>query len=243
MSPHGGPDWGNRAKADVVFGVQDLGELAARLGAISTFHRAGKVVWQDGFEDGINHWIAQVTGEGGALTWVPTHSRNGATSLRITTGPTTGALVGALAWHPYQQLSKLGFEFSFMTLSSVMQASALLDLFNGSKHYQAGVLYNYATDGIYYLDSTGAWVAVSTVAPIRVVEGLFNTLKLIIDLPNEKYKSVFLNHLSWSLSSYNLFQETDTTAPGSGLTLQGQSPAAASQDLYLDDIIFTQEEP
>ena len=53
---HGYPDYGTQGPVSTVHSIQDLGELAVRLGSIVTFDRRGNVLWLDGFDSGIGAW-------------------------------------------------------------------------------------------------------------------------------------------------------------------------------------------
>ena len=47
----GHPDGGEGGETQIIHTVQDVGELAARLGSVSAYFRSGNVVWFDDFED------------------------------------------------------------------------------------------------------------------------------------------------------------------------------------------------
>ena len=74
---HGARDFGIYAPKETIVTIEDLGELAVRLGSPVNYDRKGDVVWVDGFEDGIDKWDIDLTLGRGSFTWESAHSRDG----------------------------------------------------------------------------------------------------------------------------------------------------------------------
>lgn len=55
---HGGPDWGTAGPLSTVYTIEDMAELAARLGSIDVYDRRGNIVFLEDFEGPLLNWAA-----------------------------------------------------------------------------------------------------------------------------------------------------------------------------------------
>ena len=91
---HGHPDYGGAAPLATVYTLQDLAELAARLGSIDVFDRRGNVLLLDDFESGIKKWLFGGTGSYSA-GWICDRAEHGGFCLSIQTEGAATSLVSA----------------------------------------------------------------------------------------------------------------------------------------------------
>jgi len=94
---HGAPDWWGTEQTSTVHLVQDVGELAARLGSIVTFDRRGNVIWLTSFEDGLQGTSFGVDHVDSKGTLSTNRALGGAYSIRL---DPRGAADAYVNWHP-----------------------------------------------------------------------------------------------------------------------------------------------
>ncbi|GAI90305.1 unnamed protein product, partial [marine sediment metagenome] len=84
--PHGTPDWGLVGPKDTVYGLDDLGEHAVRLGTPHLWDRRGDVIWMSDFREGLGDVGTFVgPGAGGSVVLHTEYARQGAYCVQLTT--------------------------------------------------------------------------------------------------------------------------------------------------------------
>jgi len=246
---HGGPDWGINLPVATVYGVDDMGELAARLGSIVNFDRRGNVMFLDDFESGLNKWIIVLSGGGGdAIVTTNERARSGAVSCKITTG--AGAADDERLFHyfAYPVLSKMGSELS-LTLEAPDIDYIILNLTidDGVNIKSGGIKILPAALGsslltLQYRDETNAWVTFST-ATIFPDDHFFVPAKLVVDMEKNMYERFLLANYAFDLSAYPIHVTAVSPTPGvSVFVVIVGNGAAGNHSLYIDDVIITQNE-
>ena len=240
---HGMPDYGIYAPKLTVFGLEDMAELAARLGSIVTFDRRGDVVWMDDFEDNIAKWaiLGSGTGYGAALSTEA--ARNGAKSVKLTTGAAIGNGVSILREIPPPVLGKCGLEISWTAYGNLAYVLLIMTHFDGAKARQGQVRYRRPQNDLQYLDSTNTFQTFATPGDIRDNIVNFHTAKLVIDLKNDKYTRFILDAVTYDLSAYALRTGAAVTSPNLTYGVETETRAAENTSNYVDDCIVTQNEP
>jgi len=240
---HGYPDYGIYTAKKTVYSLQDMAELAARLGSIVTFDRRGDVIWLDDFEDNINKWGQEPSGVGAAIALSTDAARNGGYSCKLTTGNVAGEYARIIHSGPYPILSKIGFEISFTLDTNTMRFRIGLSLYDGTYHSRASVQYNMPFARVEYVDENGVWQVLDTITPLRSGHTLFHTIKLVVDFVNYKYERLLLDSLSYDLTPYSLYRIGDTSSPVLLVDAIHYTNVDANISNYVDDAIITQNEP
>lgn len=241
--PHGGPDWGTLGPLGTIYTIEDLGELAARLGSIVTFDRRGNVVWLDDFESGIGKWEPYFVGTGAALASTSEAARNGAFSAELTKGTDTSdhTQMGH-TWY-YPTVSKVGFEVSFTSNGNLTYIIFRQQLFDGTNRHWAELRYDHITNKLQYLDKNEAYQDLATNLVLTVGYYAFHTIKIVIDIATRKYVRVILDNVEYDMSTIDY----RVTAPFAILSwvqvVKIDEGIAGNQSICVDDVILTQNEP
>jgi len=240
--PHGAPDYWGYSPKDVTHPSLDVGELAARLGSPVSFDRRGSVVWYDSFINGMAAWEAAGTSGYDVYPYIAA-ARTVGMCLRMETAATTGAYVQV--WHdtPPPMLGGWGWEVSFIPGWYVDHFDILLLRYTGEYlvHYEAN--YNHNNGNLYILKSDNTWVQVGSPGVQTMSIGAFSTMKLVVDALSQKYDRLLFNGHTYDISSYEPFQESDTSTPRVRLSIRAYTDSDAKAHVNIDDVIFTQEEP
>jgi len=240
--PHAGPDWGTYAPVSTIYSIQDLGELAARLGSIVTFDRRGNVFFVDDFESGIECWYYSGS-PGYTVLWSPAQHKSGGFSLELT--PPVGANNYAYAYRffPYPSKSRLGTEISFNLGGWIQELDFEVRVYDGVYWYQPYIRFFPETKTWQYHGDDGLYHDLSPTTGL-IVGVMFHTFKLVYDLVTGKYARLIIDTTTFDMSALNMYK---TDAPGelpstSLLCRVIDSTTYLSKE-WLDDLILTQNEP
>ena len=241
--PHGAPDWYNIGARDTLHGMSDMGELAARLGSIDTFERAGNVVWLSGFENGLGEWQYGSVGTGGSLVVSTQEVQSGSYAVRLTPGSDSSRLAWVTKRFPYPALSRFGHEVAFTWntgLDSVEVQTVLLD---GSEWTQWILKFSQTDGKVYYFNSAGGWTELDTMPNWLTESKLFHVVKLVVDLEAKQYVRCLVDHKGYPMPGIDARVETSLVAPRLVFNLEVHGPAGGNPAIYADNVIFTQNAP
>lgn len=240
--PLGHEDYGISQEREVVHAVTDLGELATRLGSVNTYNRSGNVVFQDGFEDGLNKWGLTYTPGKATIALSDVTARNGAYSTYFhgfAAGSNPAVISRTVGRLPQ---GKNGLELSFAYPSGYQLIHGYLDLWTGAAHYRGAFRFDNYYKQLAYYDSAGGWVPVDYAAVVKEDIHVFSTVKFVVDFANRTYQRIYFNDRSYDLAGVPLFQEVLPSVPRLISYVHVDNSVADVFDVYVDDIIFTQNE-
>ncbi|GAH57763.1 unnamed protein product, partial [marine sediment metagenome] len=112
MGKHGKPDWGMQVKS-TVYTLDELSELAVRLGSEVFFDRRGDVLLIDNFENGRTMSFWEKDGAGSEVVITADHARSGGYSTKLVGGSTDDLYADISYRLTYPVVSKFGFETHF----------------------------------------------------------------------------------------------------------------------------------
>jgi hypothetical protein len=240
---HGHPDYGTDAPLSTVYSIQDLGELAARLGSIVTFDRRGNVLWFDDFENSLNKWYVETLGTGASVAITNDKARRGALACQVITGNATNNYAVITHYEPYPVLSKLGLEFSLLTNVDKATLYAYFIIQTGTHVHNSGIKYDFDDDTWQYHNSAGSWVDLAMPAVLGSSLYLFHTIKLVIDPLTQRYVRLIVDDTSYDMSSLAYRYIATVNIPLVYIQLWLWTQEAAAKTIYFDDVILTQNEP
>lgn len=241
--PHGYPPWSGVKKRTVTSLPVDLGELAARLGSAVTFDRRGDVIFIDSFDSGYHKWIASYGGDGGGVHISTKTARTGAYSTKLVTGKASTGHASLDKYHFEPVLSKVGLEASFAPISADPLTRLSIYHYTGEGYYLFQVRYDYATETLEYLDSGPHWHELAAGLAFFPNYTSFNSLKLVVDLEDNEYERVVFNANTYPLKDVAAVWVPGESAPYMALGISAVGDADDNYTVYLDDVIFTQNEP
>ena len=240
--PHGHPDWGASAQLSTVYSLQDLAELAARLGSINTFDRRGNVVFLDDFEAGLSRWEVGTYGTGAAAVVSVYRSHSGAYAAKLTTGSDGAQAIEIRRQIPRPVAGKIGLEFSWAWDGPLWCVVVSLDLFNGATYDHYVVAFYRSTDLITLRDAAGVAQTIASGLLMQTDHLMFHTAKLVVDTESRKYVRLLFDRNSYDLSAYGCQAIADASTPRLVLLIGPWGNTANNIDTYVDDVIVTQNE-
>jgi len=241
--PHGLPDYGLDAAKETVYGLADLGELAARQKSIVTFDRRGDIIWLDDFESSLNKWEDRGVDLGHDAAISNAYARNGAFSCKLTCGR-DGDFEGIIhTYKPPPVLSKVGLEVHWTRPgTSFISIYFRLEITHGAKSWDARIRFLSATATLQYWDGA-VFRDIEAGVGVRANHLLFSPLKFVIDLDGDVYSRLILHHRSWDLSSYAVPTGGGGALRDTRISILAVGATGVNTPLYIDDVILTQNEP
>ena len=243
MAKHGAPDWSKYRPDSVTFPVEDLAELAVRLGSIVSFDRRGDVFWMDDFENGLSGWRKLTSGAGAAVATSSTKARNGGYSTKLTSGVTASRYAGISHYLPFPHLSKWGFECHAAINASIEELRLSVRLNDGTTWHDFWVKYDHLNTRLQYFAPGSAWTTFATNVDLLHSDDLFLALKLVVNLNAKSYARLITNETTYDMSSLlpSTYNETLTAHLNYQIRATGNTDDNAVT--YIDDVIITQDEP
>jgi hypothetical protein len=240
---HGLPDWTELRPLETVYALDDMGELAVRLGSIDIFDRLGNVIFLEDFENGLIHLNKIANGAGADITESGEHAKNGGFSAKLTTGSTAGNYAGLSKTLPYPTVSRIGFELSFTGDQDVLYDYFYMIFYTGSYKITFGIKYdgNYST--LSFLGQDGLWHVFVTGISQQKANFMFHTAKQIVNITTLYYVRLIYDSVVFDLSAYKPYITLDTTWPEFYIEGTVYNKTGVSVDVWIDDIIVTQNEP
>ena len=240
--PHGQRDWGNVGAESTVAGLSDLAELAARLGSPVTFNREGNVLLLDTFDQGMGRW----EGAGIApyeIEIVSEWSRYGGYSLKFDVAADAAKYGLVDTYLPFPVKSSYGLEFSLRLNAYINVIYIWMKFYDGAQ-YQTYDVYAYPnSEKIVLFDRTAGTVTFADPWVIRTSGMNWHTFKLVADIKDQYYRRLIVNDVEYDLTAYRPRVGTSEDASNVFLRLQFYGSDSGAGVAYLDDVIFTQNEP
>jgi hypothetical protein len=241
--PHGTPDWWGVEPTDIVYQVQDAGEAAARQGSIDIFDRRGNVFFLDGFEEGLAKWETGGSGTGHKEEISATYAENGALSCRLRAGSSNSHF--AYIWrNVYTPSNKqVGIEVWYKPVSQYESLGVVLEYYDGTLEHDAAVRLNFSTSKIEYRDDLAAWVELDDLISYPATGVPFYPLKLVVDFDTDLYKRLIHADAEYPMASLQFYTTADARAPSMTVTISHVGVNGQNGELYVENVILTQNEP
>lgn len=241
--PHGGPDWGTPGPLATVYTLEDMAELAARLGSIDTFDRRGNIVWLDDFEGTIKKWNETTDGTGGSIAISSEAARNGGFSAKFISPDEWNAKIGLEKYLPPPVESNIGFEYSWAhahDLKYIYQHAHFVEM---GKSYYFRLRYELDQDRLAYWSDEPDWVDLKPRVYTAHAYHVWNTVKLVVDYLKKEYLRVIFNGTPFDLKGIVPQIGPGGTPPSLRIYIYAVNGTKVNKVMYTDDVIITQNEP
>jgi len=240
---HGAPDYSDVRKEGLVYRIDDMAELAARLGSLLTYDRRGDIFWSYGFDDGIGDFTELALGAGAEVTLNNTYFHNPPFSLNLTSGAAVGNLTRISRLFPVPYDLAMGFAVAVRPTATTDTCEINVMHYTGEVLWYTLLIVDFANGKITIrTDETDPLTITSDVAYLSS-SFVFNHLKLVVNLADHSLVRFSLNNNVYSLDGYTMRSEASATAERIYLDIVNKNTAALSTDLYVDNIILTTAEP
>lgn len=239
----GHPDGGEGGSTTIIHTVTDLGELAARLGSIVTYHRSGNVIYYEDFENTLSGWWVDAAGAGASILISTDYCFRGG-QCAIVTGSTSSVNDNKLEKRlPGVPTTVVGLEVFYRSLEEADEIEFLLDVYLGGFRYRVGVRLTPADNTIDlanavagYEEVISDWLTINNTAT-------WHNIKFTFDVTTLKYVSLLVNGVSKDVSAVSVTGQSTSQENAYNITLSVKNNSGEEDITLLDDAIITINEP
>ena len=241
--PRGAPDYSNVTAATPLHRLDDMAELAARLGSPVTHDRTGSIVFVDSFTSGLSDWQIALSGAGAEVVLAPSPFRSGPFSVKLIAGSDASRQSKVFRKFPYPQLGKYGLEFSWKPDLYIDRLAVKLVRHDGTNEHEFQFRYIVADRDLKVRDSDGNYSVVDDDLYLAYQYAPFHTFKLVGNFKTDEYVRLIVNEKVYTDLPYSAYSFVSDDGPNVrvDITLIGESGYNAFS--YVDDVVLTQAEP
>lgn len=243
---HGAPDWNVYRPYAVSYSVADLAEHAARTGSIVTFDRRGDVYFLWDFSTGWGPWEHAACCTLGDTLLVPYPHVHGGYSAELRAGSTAPCTAYIELITPMLASPSFGVSLQFSVHDVTDHLLVRLTADSGTRLYDPQVRHVFATQRleIYHQPAVGppAWYTIPQLISVQSNERIFNYLKFVVDLKNQRYDRILFNDYEFDAKAYNL---VDIGAGGwqvNTVNIRNNGTCLANDRLFIDNVVLTHDE-
>jgi len=240
---HGQPDYGATAATSKIASSSDMAELAVRLGSIVDYDRRGHVLRVDDFESAIKKFAEATIGAASLITLNHETAKSGSQCVKLTTGAVIANAAEMTLYTLAYPTGKWGIKMSGMFGCANSYNTIFSTSYDGTQVKQGGIRIDAVDKTMHYLDSDGNWQPFYTDFKLQYQSHCFHNAKLVIDFENNKYVRFMFNELEWDFSTHDIQVGASATLPHHRARYLVSAKLAAICSLYLDDFVFTINEP
>lgn len=242
---HGMRDYGIYASKSTVVALEDMAELASRLGSIVTYDRKGDVVFMDDYEAPIEKFGEQNAID--AETKLDSEvALSGAQSLKFTTPGITDRWAEIYYTLSPYALGKHGIKISISPYeldAHVGFYQVFGQYFDGNNFHQFGIRLN-LKDAKVQLYLPAGWT--DCIADLHIdcdLKTFWHNVKLTFDLDTGYYSKLLIDALSYDLSAYQYERDANTTVTLFTLFFTLWPKGTDKLVLWQEDFVYTINEP
>lgn len=239
---HGTPDWGFAKQDTVHILSDDLAELAARLGSIHVYDRAGYILWTDDFSKGPGAWYSAVDGTGSSVELSAIYPLWPPYCLKMVAGSNGSRVAEIRRYFAPPVIGKIGIEVAICFLSDFDYFLMEFRLDDDSYIHRARITLDDTNDKVYYTDSDNALQELGGFERHGGIRGGYQHLKLVVDFSTDTYVRLLLDDLSYDLSSYDLRVVGDPSLPALYIKIELYGRDGQNDSCNIDGVIVTQNE-
>jgi len=239
---HGAPDYSNIQKTGLIYRLDDMAELAARLGSVVTYDRRGDVLWVETFEHGLSGVITDTVGVGSAAGLSALQSEYPPFSCYLTAGTTNPSYARVSHNIPTPLSLGIGVVVSVNFYTGNDQLRLTISFYDGTYWYIATLRVDITAQEIYYYDADGDWVLAASNIGDLITYSIFHHIKLIVNLSTLCYVRLHIDDKVYLLTDIPIRRQALTSAKVISIIVVNYNTTGIDTPFYVDNIIVTTSE-
>jgi len=240
---HDTPDWGGKYVDTQFYPLDDLAELAVRLGSMVTYDRRGSVIWQYAFDDGVGDVGPTAVGAASLIRPWTTIWETPPASCGLQAGIVAGNYASIERRVAIPQSKRVGF-------ASSLRLSTYVDtVYHNIYHYDG----THVWTSYLLIDANARTLSVFTqeAGEVVLVDPLpdlhsgyyFSHIKLVVDLTDHSLIRAIFDDREFDLAGYTMDPTPDTSAPNLRVRVNNVAVNLSGSVVNVDNLIITANEP
>jgi len=239
---HGAPDDSDVLQEVDLYRVDDMAELAARLGSIFTYRRSGQVMLLEDFTTGLAKWEADVLGAGAEIVLQGDYARSGGVSARFD-NPMGGATSTYLrAYYPVWGLERIAIQCEMSIEATVERCMVQIVYEDGAMSHTWTLMYNANLNTLSYWGAGPAYHVIDPDLELYQLAGVFHNLRLVADLGTLLYGSLYVDSLEYPMAAIPCVSAISIGPRYLRFTVGCVSALVIDGIVYFDNIVLTRGE-
>ncbi len=240
---HGAPDNYKVQSKTTTFRLDDMAELAVRLGGLSSIDRLGEVLMYEDFTESLGKGNVIISGTGAEVVISSYKFRSAGYSLKMIGGSDSGQSASYTIHLPIPIVSKLGFETWFYIDDNVKNIQLRFAYYDGSNEILYWIIFDVANERIRYYNEAGNWINIDSSFKFSGINIPFLVAKYVMDLENNEFIRLKILGNTYNLSGFLPYSSGDTTISSIMMGVVIYSLTGLNGIIYVDNMILTQNEP
>jgi len=241
--PHGAPDYSDVKTGALVYRIDDMGELAARLGSTLTYDRRGNVLWFYNFDHGVNG-IGQFPGVGdNSIGLAADYWQTAPFSAYITADANAAAQPYIHTRQPVPPLGKVGFQSSIKFSANAHNVTLQLSHWEGDDRYYSYLNLDPDAETLQVFTGNEGTVTLDSDLPDLSTGYYFANIKLVVDLSDHTLVRAMVDSNEYDLSDYTMKKAVGGIAPNLQVMVRLIGNTDGASTIYVDNLIITHNEP
>lgn len=225
------------------FSLQDLGELAARLGSVHVFDRRGEIIFYEVFNQGLGGWFVNSSGAGSSISLNATHVYRFPYTAKLVCG-TSGTKFAAIQKRMGGvNTARIGLEICWALEFGDYLIRAGVDVNNGMDNFRVEFDYNANTHEWRITDENGDQQVIFNKSMEIGSSFVFVPVKIVADINTRHYVRMLISDDEVDISNYGLFVSPGGTAVNYSVSVTNLGDGSTNTELYIAAIILTANEP
>jgi len=241
--PRGAPDYSNVKSGDNLHRLDDLSEVPPRLRFPSSIDRAGEVVAFEDFQYGLVGVETAQDALGSSVATSPLFTRFGGFSAKMARVANTLAWCRVEVFTPSLESGQIGAEIQFCAETADPVVQLYISQYTGSEWLLWGLKWSALTDKIYIGGETVGWTEIASGYDISQGYHSFHNVKLVVDVANKDYERVLINGVPLAVTTVAAKEADSTVLPHVVAYVENYGGTASANEVYLDYVIITRNEP
>ena len=239
---HGAEDYSNVRKKEYSYRIDDLAELAARVGSPVVYDRRGEVVFMETFAYGFDTWQKAYSGAYSRVVLDPIRFVSNGFSALLGAGTDEGGYAILYLNVPYLSVDSLGLEFRGIINANVNYIRGEIWRYDGSYQHQANLYYYPVSGDLKVKVKSGGIQTILSGETIALDVEVFSFFKLVISVQSETFLRVLFNGKEINISDLSYHKVESKLEPHIKIRFTCQSNGAGNAELFLDNVILTRNE-
>ena len=238
----GAPDDSNVLSGETVYRLDDMGELAARLGSPVAYNRAGLVLFMDTFEDGLAAWTQASPGLGGHVWPANTKSWQGGLAAELISG--TGAMAHAsiAKYQPPIAPTNIGTHAVFALDAALHMFEVQVTVGDGVNRYYFFIRYDPPPGLLSYRTGLVAYTQFAICGTLFSDANNWHNLKLVVDSSLYQHVRFYLDNIEYSMAGMVPYFDNVAHRPFTEVCIKVWGDGFVSTTFYIDNVVLTFDE-